>query len=217
MSIHSKSINSKQITLAIGFLGALFPLVLPIGTYYFGNCKRVMPSISQYYYTIMADVFVGILFILAAFFFSYKGYDKWDNRISNIMAACCACIALFPAHISQSQFLPCNDTRATNNPFTGTVHNITAALFFLLLSYNSFFNFTKTDETQMGKIKKLKNTIFKGSAIVIFVCLVLMAWYSFTNNHSDWLKSWNPIYSLEFIALQAFAISWLTKSGYFVK
>lgn len=217
MSLHSKSINSKQITLSIGFLGALFPLILPIGSYYFGSCIKVMPSMSQYYYTVMGDVFVGILFIMATFFFSYKGYDKTDNCISNFLAILALIIAMFPTYISTENLLHCNFFDEKNSKINGMIHNIAAAMFFILLAYNSFFQFTKTDKLELSKSKILRNKIFKTAGVVILACLLLMVIYSFAQNPSEILKSWNPIYSLEFVALQAFAISWLVKSGYFIK
>ncbi len=217
MSLHSKSINSKQITLSIGFLGALFPLILPIGSYYFGSCIKVMPSMSQYYFTVMGDVFVGVLFILATFFFSYKGYDKTDNFISNILALLAFMVALFPAYVSSENLIHCNFFEEKNSKINGMIHNIAAAVFFLLLAYNSFFQFTKTNKLEMSKSKIFRNKIFKTAGVIILFCLVLMAIYSFTKKPSEFLKSWNPIYSLEFVALQAFAISWLVKSGYFIK
>jgi hypothetical protein len=52
-------------TAAIGYLGMALPFVLLLGKIIFKG-GGIEPSISDYYYTVMGDVFVGCMFAIAS-------------------------------------------------------------------------------------------------------------------------------------------------------
>ena len=56
----------------LGLLGILLPFVLVFGNWIIFR-DGLENSISSYYHTGMGDVFVGILFAMGLFLFSYKG------------------------------------------------------------------------------------------------------------------------------------------------
>jgi len=78
----------------VGTIGLLLPWVLLIGNWLAG--QAVQPSISNYYYTPMRNVFVGALWALAMFLIAYNGYDWPDRLITNIAGVCAIGISLFP-------------------------------------------------------------------------------------------------------------------------
>ena len=63
-------------------------------------CTELQRSISEYYVTAMRDVLVGVLFAIAWFLFSYRGYESKDDIAGDlacgvIMLACIASIGLY--------------------------------------------------------------------------------------------------------------------------
>jgi hypothetical protein len=96
-------------------------------------------------------------------------------------------------------------TFALSPTVSGLIHNISAAVFFILLAYNSLFLFTKSSG-EMTESKKKRNVIFRvcgigmvASLIAIFPVMLLGLW------GGTWL--------VEAVALAFFGISWLTKSN----
>jgi hypothetical protein len=87
------------------------------------------------------------------------------------------------------------------------LHNISAAIFFVLLSYNSVFLFTKSAGEKTPS-KKKRNIIFIICGIGMTVSLAwmpispILGWGFFGDT---WL--------VEMIGLTFFGISWLTKSN----
>jgi hypothetical protein len=81
---------------AVGSLGIALPFVVWGGSFLFGNCDGIKPTISDYYYTNMREIFVGILCAISLFLFTYKGYSKLDNWSANVAAIFALGIALFP-------------------------------------------------------------------------------------------------------------------------
>src|SRR4026208_1416904 len=59
---------------AIGILGFLWPFVLALGAMFLFH-TGLQRSISAYYHTSMAGVFVGTLWAIGFFLSSYNGYD----------------------------------------------------------------------------------------------------------------------------------------------
>src|SRR5689334_5098109 len=66
----------------VGLLGVFLPAVLAVGNMLMRGGWYMQPSISDYYYTEMRDVFVGMLCAVALFLLSYKGYDSRDRNAS---------------------------------------------------------------------------------------------------------------------------------------
>ena len=85
-------------TAAIAFA---FPLVLVFGGWFKGI--QLQPSMSAYYwvasgaeYPPMRIWFVGILFVVAAFLYLYKGFTPLENYALNVAGVCALGVALVP-------------------------------------------------------------------------------------------------------------------------
>jgi hypothetical protein len=87
---------------------------------------------------------------------------------------------------------------------SGWIHNISAAIFFLLLAYNSLFLFTKSSG-EMTDNKKKRNIIFRVCGIGMVCALVCIVPVSLLN-------IWGGTWAVEAVALAFFGVSWLTKS-----
>jgi hypothetical protein len=89
-------------------IGAIAVLIVPvvyIGNWFiftrqlgdcFGPNRGIPGSLSAFYYTHMRNLFVGAMCAMGVFFVAYRGYSKWDNRITNVAGLAAICIGLFP-------------------------------------------------------------------------------------------------------------------------
>lgn len=204
---------------AVGWLGVLLPLVLVIGTRLFSDCPHIKDSISDYFYTIMGSVLVGILCGVALFLFSYKGFDNWDNISSNIAALFALGVAFFPMNVDRNcvSCTYCNILSRDVSSWRDYVHFGSATIFFFTLACMSLFLFTKTHKGQIptGR-KKSRNIIYKTCGIVILAamamkgCLLSAAFARIFGFSHDTL-----VY--ETIMLWAFGFSWLIKGEFLLK
>ncbi len=103
-----------NLRIAIALVGLAVPLVMVVGGLAAGG--GVERSLSAYYHTPLRDLFVGLLFLLAAPLYLYKGYSKPENLALNISALGAVMVAVFPI-----------DTSGT----TPLLHAIGAFAFFL--------------------------------------------------------------------------------------
>ncbi len=73
----------------VGLLGVALPVILPFGVLFLGSSRVLQESISDYHGTVMKGVFVGALFAIGMFLFSYAGYEpsadkKWYEPSDNL-------------------------------------------------------------------------------------------------------------------------------------
>jgi hypothetical protein len=187
---------------AIGYLGIGLPFVLFIGALVLQGAG-VEPSISDYYYTIMRNVFVGTLCAIGVFLMSYHGYEKVDDIAGDLACIFAVGVALFPT-------VPAHDPTHTQ-VIIGYAHYSFAAAFFLTLAYFCLCLFRKTDATKPMTLQKLiRNRVYTACGWIILVCITLLAVYgAFLQNTS--IAEWRPVFWLEAIAVIAFGASWLVK------
>ena len=197
---------------AIGFLAISLPAILILGTFTLGGCTQVQASISHYYYTIMGDVFVGYLIATGIFLISYKGYDLKDNIVSFLAGIFVLCIALFPT--SQNEDSGCIIRTLSNVPLRINTHYISAALFYLTLSYMSLFLFTKSAGAKT-KQKITRNKVYRVCGVMILVALLMI----FFEDYIPGLKtgSFKPTFWFEWVANLSYGISWLIKGEFLLK
>lgn len=191
----------------IGFIGILLPVVLVVGSFLSEKYTTVQPSISDYYFTTMGDVFVGNLCAVSLFLFCYKGYDYRDNITANLAAFFAVCIALFPTstELERNHLGLIADERVAS-----TLHFTSATLFFCCLAFFCLYLF-KMSKGYLTKKKKLRNKVYTICGIVILGSIVVLAVYFFYEPLQETLAPYKPVIILETIALWAFGISWLTK------
>jgi hypothetical protein len=209
MEEESKNPNSLVISYLllrkiVGILGMALPIVVYLGGKLIFS-ENIQSSISSYYYTGMRDVFVGILWTIGFFLYSYKGYEPADNIAGNLACVFAVVVSLFPT------------TPDGPKPFTtiiqvtGTIHLISASLFLLTLSYFSLVLFTQTVKNPTPE-KLKRNMVYKGCGYIMLTSIVLMAVYKiFLESHWVGLDSAHPIFWLEGFATFIFGFSWFTK------
>ncbi len=197
-------LSYKDLRRAVGWLGILLPFVLIAGSIL--GKYNIQPSISHYYYTNMREIFEGILFAVALFLFSYKGFDNLDSNISNLAGIFCIGVALFQTDIIDGFPGQQPAVYLINFEMHSTIHLACAALFFLTLAFMSIFLFTKTKGIKTPQ-KIIRNYIYVGCGIVMTASVACLGVY--------FLAKGNPLSHIviicETIALLAFGFSWLIK------
>lgn len=201
----------RRIRRAIGYLGISLPILL-VGLSLISFFQTaVQPSISDYYYTNLREIFTGTLCAVGLFLICYKGHGnvsvlKNDNLLTNIAGIMALGVALFPTNP--------DDFRAkiytlipSAAKWLGWLHYGFAALLFLIFALLAINVFTigQENETRAPKSMLNENNIYRacGYSIIVFVVLVPI---------SEALKIFT--YStlvLEALSLFAFGIAWLIK------
>lgn len=197
-----KSIDTIRLRLALGWLGMSLAWIVCILCAIFGCVPggHLFPdSISAtYYYTPTITPFMIILGSSGILLMCYKGYTWVDDLINTLTGIFALNICLFPCfnggygNVGTFQ-LPVE--------ISGWIHNISAALFFILLAYNVLFLFTKSSG-EKTRNKKIRNIIYYicGSGMLV----TLLGLFIFHGHAVTW---W-----VEAIALMFFGIAFLTKA-----
>lgn len=156
-------------------------------------------SISATWYTNACTVFMIILGMASMLLMAYKGYTKFDDIILTCAGVTGLLICLFPCAVSGG--VQKVGTFMVNSNISGIIHNISAIVFFILLSYNSLFLFTKTSGN-MTPNKKIRNVIYRVCGVGMIISFALLLLPDFR------IKVW----LVETIALTFFGVSFLTKA-----
>src|SRR5260221_13688340 len=80
----------------VGLLGVLLPVALAFWGFALCACFELRPSISDYYALRTRDVFVGSLFTIGWFLFTYRGYERKDDIAGNLACLFALGVALSP-------------------------------------------------------------------------------------------------------------------------
>lgn len=210
-------IHYKALRTLLGVLGLSLPLVLYVGAAIIFR-KDLQSSISSYYYTGMRDVFVGMLWAIGLFLFTYKGYKPknppWDNDnlFGNIAGVGAVGTALFPT--APGRFA------SETAQIVGKVHYVFAGFLFITLAYFALVLFTNTHkDSKTGKNlsrkpkKVLRDWIFRVCGVTMFVCIALVIIHALLPGEArSALEGYHPIFWLESVMVISFGFSWLVKA-----
>lgn len=159
-----------------------------------------LTSISASYYVEgwSGDIFVGFLFAIAAFLFSYNGNSAFELKLSKFAAIAALGVALFPCG--------CNEQRIVL-PY---VHYISAAVMFLILA--AFCQSFYKRAIAKGHPQAIaRSVIYAASGVVIILSILIMA-LDFILGGSLSAKVVRLMFYCEAVALVSFGIAWLTAS-----
>jgi len=190
----------------IGYLGFLLPplLYLLAGIRPTDNLPQwdLLNSISAYYYTGAVAVFVGVLFALSLFLFTYPGYEGVlaDRVVGTLGGFAALGVAFFPTAAPAGMSEPIWWSTTTR-----VIHYASAVSLFGAFIIFSIWLFRKSSipsnrNRPLGK--RQRNVIYLGCGLVMIACMLWAGSSFFTGA---------PIFWPEAIALWAFAISWLVK------
>lgn len=179
-----------------------------------------LSSISASYYTPGRDYFVGLLCIVAAFLFAYRGESKWQAILSKFAALAAFCTAMFPTSPNGAP----TDT-------TAIIHGLSAGLLFTILTIFClyfFLNSVTQDALEASKVDT-KNKTYLANMRRRFVyffcggtmasCIVvgcITAGYLYMGILYNWfVDEIFLIYYIEIFALWAFGFAWVVSGKNF--
>jgi hypothetical protein len=194
----------------IGILGIALPIIIVFGGFIQSGFV-IQGSLSGYYYTNMHDFFVGLLCGVSLFLLSYKGYEKIDDFVANMSGIFALGIIIFPTSMYCGKVVKVGMFLSDDN-ISEYIHLTFGALFFLSLSFNSMYLFTKREPRGPSKEKKRRNIIYRFCGFVMILTILCMIIYTLFLRDTPLSKIY-PVLILESIALVAFGISWLVKGN----
>jgi len=221
---HNLNKSYLKLRRAIGYLGILLPISLVIISLINRNgCNTILPSISDYYHTSVGGIFTGILVSIAIFLW-YNGENR-ERLICRITSGLAIVIAFAPTPINENYiitesslasldfFRGCYIPKLKGLAITGNLHFISAALFFLLLSYlvGNVFRKQESSDSPEGKRRRVIYLICAWGmlgSLVLLAALKVFFKDTFPNSN-DW--SLPPTFALETIMLFCFGVAWLVK------
>ncbi|WP_264565284.1 hypothetical protein [Flavobacterium sp. N3904] len=209
--------NSLTLRKIIGVLGMVMPLLLFLFLYLDNGLSSPLESISHYYYTRVSGIFVIILSLLAFFLIVYKGKNPIDFYISLFAGVFALLVVLFPtSNIIEICGDPTKKYAVTILPasdFRMYFHYISAALFFICLSYMSFFLFTKSNKTpsKRGIQKTIRNRIYRTCGVVMFLAILILFAGSLKIIPASYFKTYPLTFWMETLAIESFGFAWLVK------
>lgn len=186
-------INTLRLRALIGWLGMLLPWIVVLLIHY------IPESISATWYTNACTSFMIILGSASFLLICYKGYTTSDDVLLTCSGIAGLLICLFPCSISEVSGKV--GTFLIDIKISAIIHNLSAIVFFGLLSFNSFFLFTKSSGF-MTRNKKIRNIIYRICGVGMMASFLLLLLPDF------YIKIW----LVETIALFFFGISFLTKA-----
>ena len=189
----------------IGILGIALAFICMIGGLL--SFSSILPSISDYYYSNMRDVFVAVLTLTGAFLLTYKGYSREDNVVTTIAGISAILIGFFPMTSSSVTVTGILQLTPETSHF---LHATSAIIFFFLMAYMSYFLFTKTNKIITQK-KKKRNKIYRLNGIIIIGAIFLLIINTIFSLFS------HATIIMEIIMLIAFSFSWLVKGEAILK
>jgi hypothetical protein len=190
----------------IGTLG----LILPVFVYLMAGGRptaglprwELLGSVSAYYYTGAVGVFVGVLFALSLFLFSYRGYKGVcaDRVVGTVGGASALFVALFPTGAPSGLTAPSWWTEATR-----VVHYVAAVTLFAAFILFSVWLFRRSDtplRRDRPPDKRFRDDVCLTCGLVMIGCVLWAGSSLFTGA---------AIFVPEALAIVAFAVSWLVK------
>lgn len=201
----------RRLRRAIGYLGIALPVLLVGLSFFPFFSTRLQPSISDYYYTNLRDIFTGTLAAVGLFMISYKGHgntsilknDQLLTNIAGIMAIGVALIPVTPEFESQKVYtlIPYHFS------WLGWLHYGFAALLFgifALLAINVFtIGQNRAEDIPVSTFNENHIYRFCGIAIIVLMILVPISEEFGLFNYSTLV--------LESLALFFFGAAWLIK------
>ncbi len=201
----------------VGILGIALPVLLYVFLFASNGLKVPLDSISHYYFTRVAGIFIIILGSIGIFLLVYKGKKSVDFYISFIAGIFALFVLLFPTSNITGI---CNDA---DKKYSVTIlndceirvyfHYISAAIFLLCLSFMSFFLFTKSDKPkkQRGRRKIIRNGIYRACGVIMVLSLLIILLGTLKIIPPVFYKEHHITYWMETLAIESFGFSWLIK------
>ncbi len=134
-------ISHRTLRSLIGGLAFILPIILIFGSVVKNH--DILPSISDYYHSVMKIFFTGVLFTISTFFWTFIGEEKHETILNKAAAFFALLVALIPTKnkfnffekgktytYEQLNGFQCYSIAHTD--IIGNVHLVAAGLFFIV-------------------------------------------------------------------------------------
>ena len=186
---------------AVGLIGALLPIAVPLGYSITTGRWQLMESLSIYYYTDVRNVFVGSLCAVGVFLICYR-YQRWDDLASTFAGAFAIGVAFCPT-------LPPNPSDLAR--VLGVLHDVFAIAFFITMALMCLLLFTRSDvaPSERSSQKNTRNGVYVVCGVVILVFTVLAVLSSFVPQ--SFVNEVHPLFWCEAVGTFTFGVAWWIK------
>jgi hypothetical protein len=193
---------------AIGVIGFALPVVLIVGKMWWES-PGFLPTLSDYYHSVMRDWWVGGLWAIGIFLFSYR-FTLLDDILGDIAGTSAIGLALVPNTPDSSNTGPLGHLAWLH--FTFSVSFLVAlAIFALVLFPRTDTNTASTPQkNEPPPRKRVKNVVYVACGLVMVACLVLIPLIGFIPD-TALEQSLHPYLWLESLIVWAFGIAWFVK------
>ena len=186
---------------AIGLIGSLLPIVLPLGYSITTGHWLLLSSVSSYYDTDMRNPFVGALCAVGVFLICYR-YERWDDLFATLAGAFAIGVAFCPP-------VPPNPSGLART--TGVLHVVFAASFLVAMALMCWFLFTQSNVPAQERTaaKNTRNLIYRICAISILLLTALAGASSLASQ--SFIDAVHPLFWCEALATFTFGFAWWIK------
>ena len=186
---------------AVGLIGSLLPIALPLGYSLTTGHWRLLPSVSSYYYTDMRNPFVGALCAVGVFLVCYR-YQQWDDVLATVAGACAVGVAMCP---------PVPPAPSGLARTAGVLHVTFAACFLVAMALMCWFLFTRSDTAPQDRppAKSTRNLVYRICAVIVLVFTGLAGLSSLASQ--SFIDAVHPLFWCEAVATFAFGFAWWVK------
>ena len=180
----------RALRFLMGFIALAMPLIVTV------RAEVALTSISASYYTSARDLFVGMLFVVGAFLWAYKGNTRTQSNASKVASLAAILVALFPTP----------EDECASNP-AGYIHFGSAAVLFLILTYFCWVPF-RNDTRGQGIKQNRRAVVYAWSGFVMLASILVIVAASLLMDCHEVAKL-RIIYYGEAAALTAFGFAWI--------
>jgi uncharacterized membrane protein len=186
---------------AVGLIGSLLPIVVPLGYSITTGNWLLLASISSYYYTDVRNVFVGSLCAVGVFLICYR-YRYWDDIFATLAGAFAIGVAFCPPEPSDPSGLA---------KVTGVLHVVFAALFLITMGLMCLFLFTRSYAAQAERTdaKNTRNLIYRICGVLVLAFTALAGLSALASQ--SFIDDVHPLFWCEAVATFAFGFAWWVK------
>ena len=179
-------------------LGLALPPLLWIGARVLAG-DPLQDSMSAYYYTVMRDELVGVLFAVGSLLVLYKGYTWLEDWALNLAGVFLAGVALFPTGSSAAG--------AAGSP----IHGSFAVLFFVSIAYVCVFRASDTlvlipEQAVANRFRRIYQLL--GMLMIFSPLLAVLLDYLLQPGS----RARSSIFFIEAAGVYVFAAYWIVKS-----
>lgn len=201
-----------DLRVGVAAIAFLFPVILPLMGKYLG--VEFQPSLSDYYHTYMRNGFVGMLFIIGAFMYLYRGFSNWENWLLNAAGLLAVCIALLPTDIKcRMGDLAC-EAQAKEVFSMPLLHGISSVMFFIVIALVCITcsRLTLSQIKENGYRKKLYAYIYWILGFLMVALPLTAAGIARFTELANPDNGSHIIFWVEYAGVWVFATYWLVKS-----